>query len=240
MDFFTVYRDPIARLMGSWSWEINVWSVLFRFALSFVFAMMLGWERSRKLHSAGLRTFILTMLTGTAAMLLDAYIVAAVPLISAATIVGTAIISGNTFFFSSRNQVKGLTTSVGLWASSMLGLASGGGFYTLAVVGFVALMFSLSGLPALEAALKDRSNHFAIHMELKTRESLGDFLETVRRLGLHIDEIEANPAYVGTSIYAYSAYISIAYDQLKKYKKHSEIIEALKTLDYIAFIEEIA
>ena len=37
----------------------------------------------------------------------------------------------------------------------------------------------------------------------------------------------------------YSIALSIESEQLKKYKTHKEIIEALKSLDYILHIEEI-
>ena len=37
------------------------------------------------------------------------------PVLSAAAVVGMSTISGNSILFSSRNQIKGLTTSAGLW-----------------------------------------------------------------------------------------------------------------------------
>ncbi|MBQ4430214.1 MAG: MgtC/SapB family protein, partial [Synergistaceae bacterium] len=51
--------DYIARLLGSWSSGVNVYSVCFRIFLVIVLASTIGWERSSKRHSAGLRTFII-------------------------------------------------------------------------------------------------------------------------------------------------------------------------------------
>ena len=62
---------------------------------------------------------------------------------------------------------------------------------------------------------------------------------TIRNLGLKIDDIESNPAYINSGLSVYSISITITGKELKKYKTHHEIIEALGTLEYVGFIEEI-
>ena len=141
--------------------------------------------------------------------------------------------------FSSRNQIKGLTTSVGLWSCGIIGLTAGAGYYTVTIVGFVALILCLYIFPSFEKYLKNRSNHFEVHLELVSSSRLQDFVTTIRRLGLTIDDIELNPAYVNSGLSVYSVAISISSEELKKYKTHKEIIEALSTLDYIYHIEEM-
>ena len=234
--------DPIAMRLGAWSLEIGAASVIFRILLSVLLAAVIGCERSSKRHSAGLRTFILVSLASTVAMLLDIYLSSQgdeLYIISAATVIAAAIISVNSMLFSSRNQIKGLTTSMGLWATGIIGLTAGAGLYTVTRVSFAALLCCLSLFPAFETYLKNRSNHFEVHLELKSSEYLQDFVTTIRRLGLFIDDIESNPAYVNSGLSVYSIAISIDSAELKKYKTHKEIIEALKTLDYIYHIEEM-
>lgn len=235
--------DPIARLMGEWSSQINIYSILLRIGLSVVLSAIIGCERSSKRHAAGLRTFILVSLASTVAMLLDIFLCdlggTGVYMISAATVIGIAIITVNSILFSSRNQIKGLTTSVGLWACGILGLSVGAGFYTVTLVSFIALIFGLALFPQFEIYLKNRSNHFEVHLELKDISYLKDFVTTIRELGLSIDDIEANPAYLHSGLSVYSISISISSAELKKYKTHSEIIEALRSLDYIYHIEEM-
>lgn len=235
-------NDPIARFLGAWSEEIGIGSILLRLALSVVLGAIIGCERSGKRHSAGFRTFILVSLASTCAMMLDGYLVgtgAQLYLLSASSIIAVAIISVNSMLFSSRNQIKGLTTSVGLWASGIIGLCAGAGYYTVTLVAFAVLLLCLSAAPAFEVYLKNRSNHFEVHLELKSSANLQDFVTTIRRLGLTIDDIESNPAYVGSGLSVYSIAISISSKELKKYKSHAEIIEALKTLSYVYHIEEM-
>ena len=235
--------DPLIKLLGNWAEEINFLSVLFRFFLSLTFAAVIGWERSTKRHAAGLRTFILISLASTGAMLLDAYLMGhyycEFAVISAASVIAVAVLSSNSVLFSSKNQIKGLTTSAGLWATGIIGLCLGAGFYTAALICFGVMLTVLSSFPSLEAYLKDKSNHFEIHLELKNKYNLTDFVTTIRRLGLKIDDIESNPAYINSGLSVYSISLTISVEELKKYKTHEEIIEALSTLEYVNHIEEI-
>ena len=240
--FYTV-EDPIASLLGAWSLEVNVYSVLLRILLSVALASVIGCERSSKRHSAGLRTFILVSLASTAAMLTDIYICENSPMTvslpAPAAVVGIAMLSGNSILFSSRNQIKGLTTSAGLWTCGIIGLAVGAGLYTVTLIAFVALLCTLALFPQLEMLLKNRSNHFEIHLELKNKANLQDFVTTIRRLGLRIDDIESNPAYLNSGLSVYSVSLTIQSAELKKYKSHGEIIEALSSLEYVHHIEEM-
>lgn len=240
--FFTAV-DPIAHLLGDWATQINLWSILLRVVLSLVLAAVLGCERSSKRHAAGLRTFMLVSLASTVAMLLDLSLQQSGMFrfcwLSAASVIAIAVVSVNSVLFSSRNQIKGLTTSVGLWACGVLGLAIGAGFYTVTVVTFLALLCTLSLIPRFEAYLKNRSNHFEVHLELKNISYLQNFVTTIRELGMVIDDIEMNSAYINSGLSVYSVSISISSEELRKYKTHKEIIEALRTLEYIYHIEEM-
>ncbi len=211
--------DPIAQHLGSWSQEINVLSICLRIALAVFLTSVIGCERSSKRHSAGLRTFVLISFSSTICMILDIYLMQTqaidIPILSAATMISAASISGKSILFSSRGQIKGLTTS------------------------FAFLLCILSAFPTIEVYLKNRSNHFEIHLELKNIEYLRDFVTVSRRLGLRIDDIESNPAYVGSGLSVYTITVTICSSELKKYKTHHEIIEALKSLDYIYHLEEL-
>lgn len=235
--------DPIAKLLGDWALELNIYTVILRLALTLVLSAILGCERSSKRHAAGLRTFMVVALSTTVSMILDLYLLNSTAigftLISAASIIGLAIITVNSILYSSRNQIKGLTTSVGLWSCGILGLCIGAGLYTVTLAIFFALMCSLSIFPKFERYLKNRSNHFEVHLELKNISYLQNFVTTIRQLGMKIDDIEANAAYHNSGLSVYSIAISISSEELKKYKTHTQIIEALRTLDYIYHIEEM-
>ena len=238
-----MWTDPIANALGDTAAAPGAGAVLLRILLAAVLAAVIGFERSSKRHAAGLRTFLLVSLAGSVAMILDEALLTRTErgfyMLSAAAIIGAAVISVNSILFNSKNQIKGLTTSAALWGCAFIGIAAGAGAYTVTLASFVVLLISLSIMPSLENYLKDRSNHFEVHLELLSSRNLKDFVTTARELGLIIDDIELNPAYANAGISVYTVSLSISSAELKKYKTHREIIDALSTLEYVYHIEEM-
>ena len=238
-----MYTDPIIKALGAWAQELSLATILMRVCLSVVLSTIIGCERATKRHAAGVRTFVVTSLACTAALLTDCCIAKESPahlyLLSASAIIAVAIVSVNSVLYTSRNQIKGLTTSVALWATGIIGLTAGAGYVTITLVAFILLLISLSWMPGFEADLKNRSNFFEVHLELKSSQYLQEFMTTSRKLGLAIDDIELNPAYASSGLSVYSVALSITSAELKKYKTHKEIIEALGTLEYVYHIEEM-
>ncbi|MBQ7266548.1 MAG: MgtC/SapB family protein [Firmicutes bacterium] len=234
--------DPICNFLKLNNGELNLFTITLRLLISVAVGAIIGCERSEKRHSAGLRTFVLISMASASAMITDIFISNksnGIYMISAATVIGTAVISISSILFSSRSQIKGLTTAAGLWATGILGLATGAGLYTLTLFGLIALMCSLALFPAFEIYLKNRSNHFEMHLELTTGTYLKDFITTIRKLGLVVDDIELNPSYANSGLSVYTISVTIVSKELRKYKTHKEIIKALTSLDYVYFLEEI-
>ena len=231
--------DPIAKWLGSWSYNITGGSIVFRFILALFLSAIIGCERATKMHDAGLRTFIITALASTTVGLVDTMLGGSVMLLSCATLVGAAILSSNTVLFSSKNKLKGLTTAVTLWGVGATSVAIGIGFYTVGLVGFVLISLLLAFSDPFEKYLKNRSMHFEVHLELKDRTYLKNLITTIRKLGLKIQNIELNTAYANSGLAVYSVALKIVSKELKKYKTNSEIVEAIGTLEYVHYIEEI-
>jgi len=232
-----LFVDPISGLLGSWSEELTIWSIILRVVLSVLASAVIGCERSSKRHAAGLRTFIVVSVSTTFAGIIDAFI--GLPILTAACIIGVAVMSVNAVIYSSKSKIKGLTTSVGLWACSVLGATFGFGLYTVGIIFCMIFTLSLALFPQFEGYLKNKSNHFEVHLELTDSHNLDKFVTTIRELGLIIDDIEVNSAYFNSGLSVYSISITITSQELKKYKSHKEIIEALKTLEYVHYIEEM-
>lgn len=234
-------KDPILDLLQIDAYFIV--QIIVRLLFSLVVSIILGVERANKRHAAGVRTFIIVGLASTVSGLTDYYLMTnfnmVFPAISVALAVGIAIISSYTIIYSSRNQIKGLTTAVALWSQVFIGVAFGFGLYTIALLSSIILIISLSVLPRAEIYLKNRSNHFEIHLELKNKTDLAEFVTVIRNLGLNIDDIESNPAYLNSGLSVYTITLSIYKKELKEFKTHEEIIEALRSIPYISYIEEI-
>lgn len=110
-------------------------------------------------------------------------------------------------------------------------------FRSFSVIAAVYVVI-LQAFPTLEKKLKQRSDHFELHLELKSRNDLPQFMTTLRELGMRIDDVEMNSAFINSGLSVYSLKLTIESKELKKYKTHDEIIEALRSIDYIHYVEE--
>ncbi len=142
-------------------WEIILartatpeWEIAARLAASIFFGAAIGWEREYKNRPAGLRTHILVCLAAATFTLVSVELVywagqkgaPADPIraIEAVT-AGVAFLAAGTII-QARGQVQGLTTGAGLWLAGAIGVASGTGMYSLALMVTVLALIVLSWL----------------------------------------------------------------------------------------------
>ena len=121
----------------------------------------------------------------------------------------------------------------------IIGLAIGSGSFLVAGIALAGLYVTISLMPPIEEYLKNHCNHFEVQLELTSAASLKEFVSIARELGLRIDDIELNPAYVNSGLSVYSVALTVMSPELKKYKTHREIIDALSSIEYINHIEEM-
>ena len=120
--------------------ELNFASTLLRLTMAMLFGGLIGLERERKRRAAGFRTYMLVCLGAALAMLLGQYeelmittnwaasleglgVKADVARFGAQVVNGIGFLGAGTIIVTRRNQIKGLTTAAGLWASAIVGLA---------------------------------------------------------------------------------------------------------------------
>lgn len=115
--------------------DLTVFNVIFRVILACLCGALVGIERSYNNRAAGFRTHMLVCIAASIAAMtgIYLYIYEGIPTdpsrLPAQIISGLGFIGGGTIFVTSRKNVVGLTTAAGLWASGIVGLCIGGGFY---------------------------------------------------------------------------------------------------------------
>ena len=102
---------------------INYFSITVRILLSVIIGGALGFEREQKRHPAGFRTYILVCLGAALVMMTNQYVFETfhtgdVSRLGAQVISGIGFLGAGTIIITGRNQVRGLTTAAGLWASA--------------------------------------------------------------------------------------------------------------------------
>ncbi|MGM1047427.1 MAG: MgtC/SapB family protein [Bacillota bacterium] len=140
-------------------WVIDNLNILLRLLLSMLMGGLIGWERERSNHAAGLRTHILVCLGSTLIMLLSIYgfadFVDEVNVridparLATAVITGIGFLGAGTILFTGKS-ITGLTTAASIWVVGAIGLAIGAGFYFASIVSTLLILLNLIVFNKLE------------------------------------------------------------------------------------------
>ncbi|WP_027094526.1 MgtC/SapB family protein [Cohnella thermotolerans] len=140
-------------------WVIDNWHLTVRLLLSVILGGLIGYERERKNHAAGLRTHTLVCLGSCLIMILSIYGFAEFvgqpnvnrdpARLAAQAITGIGFLGAGTIMFTGKS-ITGLTTAASLWVVMAIGLAVGAGFYFPAAVSVVLALLVLWGLNIVE------------------------------------------------------------------------------------------
>lgn len=232
------YVDPITKALGIGEvlGNITIWSIVVRFCLAIVCAGVVGLERARRRHAAGLRTYILVSLGSMLVMLTNqySYVVFAgsdINRLGAQVVSGIGFLGAGTILVTSRSQIKGLTTAAGLWSSACIGLAIGIGFYTAAIIGTVFCLIAFLLLPRLEILLTKGSHTIEIHVELFTRQDLKKLIDYIRSRGGKVNLVDYNSAYANSGLSVYTINL------VSWTKDSSALIKELSEFDWINHVE---
>ena len=243
VDPICVWLDNITNgTGGALLTNIDFLSVIIRILLAIIMGGCIGLERAKKKHAAGLRTYILVCLGSTMVMMADQYLIEQFGTGDAARL-GAAVLSGigflgaGTILFTSRGQIKGLTTAAGLWVAACLGICIGCGFYTVSILSFIIICLVLAFLPKFERYSVSKNGCFEIHIEFETRANLKSFIHLARENKLEIISVEHNPAYANSGLSVYT--IVIVMNKDSKYKDRKEFIKEVSKLEYVDFVQEI-
>lgn len=126
--------------------DVTLASVTTRMLLAVLCGGLIGIERAYKRRPAGFRTHILICLGAAITTLtsqfvyLNLHYYTDMARLGAQVVAGIGFIGAGTIVVTRQHRVKGLTTAAGLWASAIIGLALGGGFYEGALLTTVLVL----------------------------------------------------------------------------------------------------
>ncbi len=171
---------------------VTLLSATLRLLLAMLCGGLIGLERAFKRRPAGFRTHILICMGAAMTTLTSQYLYLYMGFytdmarLGAQVVAGIGFIGAGTIMVTSRQRVKGLTTAAGLWASAIVGLALGGGFYeggllTTALILMAELLFS-----RLEYRMLQASPEISLFVEYHGSECLEAVLHLYREMDLKI------------------------------------------------------
>lgn len=228
-------RSTLEYLRGA-----NFAATAFRLFMAMLFGGIIGLERGRRRRPAGFRTHILVCMGAALAMCISQYI--AVTLRAndrhlASRRAGDKryrLSRRRTIVVTGRQQVKGLTTAAGLWASACMGLAIGAGYYECAVIACITIFLTITALNNVEKLLTSRTRNMNINVTLGAVSSLPGLLDTLRGMNIKIFDVEITNVR-DLRVASPSVIIEM---KLPKCRPHAEVITAIAAIDGVLAVEE--
>lgn len=139
--------------------------ILLRLGVTFIAAMIIGFERESHGRAAGLRTTLLVGLVAAAAMILSEMFFVEMPggsstwrpdpaRLAAGVLTGMGFLGAGAII-KEGVSVRGMTTAATLWSVSILGLIFGAGAFMLGGILWALMVVTLMGLPYIEHWVKN-------------------------------------------------------------------------------------
>lgn len=223
--------------------QFNFASVVFRMFLAVICSGILGMERENKNRPAGFRTYMLVSLGACITMILGQYEYYCLPgstspdvsRFGAQVINGIGFLGAGTIIVTTQQEVKGLTTAAGLWASACMGLAIGAGNYHCALLGFGLIIACFELFPGIDRYFLNSSTNMNIYMEFDELIHIHQILTDFKNRDLEIREVDIIPEKESIANRP-AAIFSL---HLAKRQNHEQIVAFLSDLEYVLQIEEI-
>lgn len=232
--------------------EFTFTSVAFRLLLAMLSGGMIGMERGRKGRPAGFRTYMLVCLGAALTMLLSQYetvlletrwaalaqeigLHTDVSRFGAQVINGIGFLGAGTIIVTGRQQVKGLTTAAGLWASACMGLAVGAGFYECVFLAFVLIFLCVRVFPFIDHMIHENAKIMHIYIEFESMNDIGTLIDRLKSQDLQIVDVDIENDRKERYLHP-SATFSVLMQQRQS---HARILFSLADLRCVYTIEEI-
>lgn len=221
--------------------EVTYLAIFLRILAAVIIGGLIGLERGMKNRPAGLRTYMLVCVGACLIMLTNQYIYEATatgdPTRMAAQVVnGIGFLGAGTIIVTRRNQIKGLTTAAGLWAAAGVGLALGIGFYEAAIVGSLAIFIVMTLLQKMDNRMHRKTKTVEVYMEVSAELSLGELLRAIREGDYEVQDVQRESS-LETDSNGNRAYIAVL--KCKKRRNHIEIVESVRQIPGIVYVEEL-
>lgn len=138
------------------NWE----EIVVRLVLAVVLSGLIGMERVKTNHDAGLRTHILVCLGAAGIMLMSEVMHVQfdndIGRIPAQVVSGIGFLGAGCIIVNN-NRIKGLTTAAGLWTTACVGLCCGIGYYFMAIMVTILMLVAMLLLHPLGTHLQKKS-----------------------------------------------------------------------------------
>ncbi len=222
----------------------NVGAMLIRLVAAAFCGGFIGVERGQKRRPAGFRTYMIVCMAAALTMIIGQYMwVKWMPIskvnidvsrFGAQVINGIGFLGAGTIIVTGRQEVKGLTTAAGLWASACMGLAIGAGFVEGALFACLLILATITVLSKIENLIMQNARNINIYVECETLDCVADVIEVIKNCDIRIFDVEINRSKSTDT--PPSAVFSV---RLPKHFPHIKLISTVAGVEAVKLIEEV-
>ena len=221
--------------------DLTALSILLRMVLPCICGGLIGIEREFKRRPAGFRTHILICLGAAVTTLTSQYIALVMggatdmARLGAQVVAGVGFIGAGTIIVTRHQRVKGLTTAAGLWASAIVGLALGAGFYEGGVIATALILAAELLFSRLEYHILNNTPEVTLFVEYTDKQCLDRILGLYREEKLKVTSMEITRA-AGSETHNACAIFSL---RLHKRCKADRLAGLLSQVEGVLWVEEL-
>lgn len=153
-----------------------------RLLVSLIIGSLIGIEREKHGRAAGIRTHILVCLGASLTAIIEIYVHDVLGVngevfrISAQVISGIGFLGAGMIILKGDNVITGLTTAAGVWATAIIGIAVGYGFYSGAVLATALFLSAIIFFSKLE---RRKKNTELVYIEVDDMYKTNEIIKTV-------------------------------------------------------------
>ncbi|MDO5708604.1 MAG: MgtC/SapB family protein [Coriobacteriales bacterium] len=219
--------------------QFTTLGVFLRLGVAALAGFLVGLERDAKNKSAGIRTHVLVCIGSALCIVVGQYIYMQFPGGADISRIGSSVVSGvgflgvGTIIVTGNSEVRGLTTAAGLWTCACIGLAAGAGFIEGVLVTLMYVLFALLVLRYFDKKLSRLSKDFDIYVEIDENHNVKHFLHELRRMNVTYSNVRFHKSAAPGD-----GPILILSAKTEKIAQKEGIVEQLRDLDYVRFLED--
>ncbi len=212
-------------------------SIVLRLLLAVISGGILGFERTRKMRAAGLRTYMLVCVGASMAMMAGQYLFSISGTgdpsrIAAQVVSGIGFIGAGTIMMTGYHRVKGLTTAAGLWLCGCMGIAIGCGFYFGAIMMLCITLLAIVAGDRFQTYYLSRSNKMRLYIMFDSPDSLKEFLIAMKNGDITVSDFD----FIGNMGNGVSASFML---KIGPGYKHQQVLDRIYSMPGVAFVEEV-
>lgn len=158
--------------------------LIVRLFVAAILGGVIGIERARTNHEAGLRTHLLVCLGAAGVMCLSELMHGEfggdIGRIGAQVVNGLGFLGAGCIIVSG-NRIKGLTTAAGLWTTACVGLSVGMGYYVIAITMVIIMLVAMFALRPLAGKLQrlHKKKIYMLRIRVTDRSCVNRIVDTI-------------------------------------------------------------